>query len=135
MTEKDQQQLEATLNELAENKHDFISEEALEAKVKFDEVKGSLETQNLNFADEDEEFQHSFMDIDAFNDNVKLLLSVFKQSKFEEFIHLLGRPQRLYAIQLFMGFFKGAGFVLGVIFILAVISFVFGQANLVAALG
>ncbi len=135
MTEQDQQQLEDTLNQLAEKKHDFISEEAIEGKARFDEVKASLDAQEINFDDDEDDFQSSMMDVDSFNDNVKLLLAVFKQSKFEEFIHLLGRPQRLYAIQLFMGFFKGAGFVLGVIFILTVISYTFGEANLSSALG
>ena len=133
MTERDQQVLEDTLNELAEKKHDFISEEALEAKIKFDEVKDELETQDLSFDDEDD-FNRSTIDIDSFNDNVKLLMAVFKKSKFEEFIYLLGKPNRLYVIQLLMGFFKGAGFVLGALFVLMIIAYSFGEATISALL-
>ena len=133
MTDKDQQLLEETLNEIADEKQDLISEEALEAKLRFDEVKSDLENQNYSF-DDSEDFNESLMDIDSFNDNVKLLMSIFKQSKFDEFIFLLGKPQRLYGIQLLMGFFKGAGLVLGIIFILAIISFIFGEITLLSLL-
>ena len=133
MTNQNSDLLEETLSDLSESKKEFISEDALEAKLKFDDVKDDLENHELSF-DDPEEYNSSLIDIDSFNDNVKLLLSIFKQSRFDEFIVLLGNPQRLYVTQLLMGFFKGAGLVLGAVFILAVMAYVFGENTLLSLL-
>ena len=108
------EQLEEAINQLSEKKEDLITEEALLAKEEYDMAQFDHDI-------EDEDALDQIGDIDLFNDHVKCLIAVFKQSKFDEFVHLLGRPHRLYVIQLFMGIFRGVGFVLGALFILTVL--------------
>ena len=97
---EDKDSLELTLQELAQDKQDVVSQEAREAKERYDELKDRLDDPAL-IDEDDVDFHESMIDIDSFNDNVKLLLAVFKNSKFDEFIYLLGKPQKLFMIHCF----------------------------------
>tara|TARA_A100001015_G_scaffold199468_1_gene222699 strand:- start:1716 stop:2117 length:402 start_codon:yes stop_codon:yes gene_type:complete len=130
---EDKDPLEITIQDLAQDKQDVVSQEARQAKERYDELKDRLDDPSL-IDDDDVDFHESMIDIDSFNDNVKLLLAVFKNSKFDEFIYLLGKPQKLFMIHCLLGFFKGVGFTVGVILVLSIIIYVFGGPTLLALL-
>ena len=113
MTGSSEEELREIIDNLSSKKH-LLTEEALKAKASFDQFK------------EDAPFtggisKHSkkkVRPVEEFNENVQLLLAVFKHSKFDEFIYLLSNPSKLFAIQLLIGIIRGIGFSVGVLLVL-----------------
>ncbi len=101
---------EEALEALA-SKRDVLTDEAVKAKVDFDAVRDSVMKQK-SVGD-----KKSREAMDLFNENIHLLLEVFSQSKFDEFITLLTNPTRLFLIHFVLGIFRGLGFAIGAILI------------------
>lgn len=96
------------------NKKNIISEQALEAKKEYDLVKDSLE--NIE-PEEDEEYLLT-PQIKELTDVIKMLISIFSESKLDELVVLLANPGRVFTLNLFIGIFRGLGFAIGVTLII-----------------
>ena len=119
MEEERSTSLDETIDNLSQ-RTEFLTEEALEAKLNYDHVRDTLDSPGEDF---DDVMTKSLGEIDTFNDNVRVLLSVFYKSKFDEFLILLANPHRVLTLDFFSGFFKGMGFFLGGLFILFLLAY------------
>jgi len=116
MTEKEDPILEEKIRKLSESQKQYVTEEALAAKKDYDDHRSQQETGQWNGPT-----RNSLSEIEMFNENTKILLSVFSRSRFDEFIELMANPQRLFMVNFFIGICRGAGLIIGVLFILFLI--------------
>ena len=113
----DTNNLEETLNDLSENKRHVLSEEAIIAKQHFDQMKDDIDDEDDD-EDEDGFDRRQVSDIELFNENIKLLLSVFYRSQFDEYVYLLANPHRVYITNFLIGLIRGMSFISGVLIVL-----------------
>ncbi|MBT5856081.1 hypothetical protein HOH87_05530 [bacterium] len=110
--------LQAKIEAISSQTH-MLTDEALAAKERYDhQVLGDFRPEDI-----EDQLARNMSEIDLFNDNVKVLLSVFQKSQFDEFLVLLAHPQRLLTVNFVIGFFRGAGFFLGFLFILFLLTY------------
>jgi hypothetical protein len=100
-------ELSEVINNIAQRKN-VVSEEALKAKVDYDQLKQDLHP--LEFS---RKTRKHLGQLDDFNENVKLLMAVFHESRFDELMVLLANPGRMFTINLLVGFVRGMGIALG----------------------
>ena len=106
----DTTELEAAIAAVSKKKSKVLTPEALAAKAQYDQHKHDLE---LNRTVDNDDWD----EIADFNANIRIVMALFQQSKFDELTMLLARPMRLFTLQLLMGFVRGMGFALGVLMI------------------
>ena len=75
------------------------------------------------------DYNQNLSDIDLFNDNVKALTAVLKHTRFDEFMVLIGQPQRFVMLSFISGLTRGLGFALGVLIIIG-ITLTFGGTSI-----
>ena len=109
----DVKDLEKVIASLSEKKAKVLTPESLKAKEDYDQIKDKLDLQKHRRESDNEDWD----DIADFNTNVRLMMTIFQESKFDELIMMLARPMRLFTLQLLMGFVRGMGFALGVLLI------------------
>jgi len=108
-------ELADAIDNVQEKKH-VLNAEAVHAKKEFDLIKESLvedDDDDGNAYDRTESSSH----IDEINGNIKLLAAIFQKSNFDEYLYTITHPGRLFVINLINGFFRGMGFLIGLILI------------------
>ena len=109
------------LDELIESlskKKVVLTEDALKAKQEYDNFKEEWgDLSSISVSRDNNEI------IDEFNDNVRILNTLFKRFKFEEFLIFLAKPARLFVLHLMAGVFWGLGLGIGIVIIVLLILF------------
>ena len=82
------------------NKKAAVSSDAFLAKRQFDTDKKSSD--QLNGVDED-----YYPELEELRHELKLMMSLFSQSKFDDIVHLIANPSRLMGLNFIIGFFRG----------------------------
>lgn len=95
MTEENKN-LESKIRGLSSEKGQYVSQSALDAKEEYDAHLDSLDEVASG-----DDIQIRRSEFELFNDNIKILLSVFYKSRFDEFLSLLANPQRLFVVNFF----------------------------------
>ena len=106
MTTFDHDNLKQSLDNLSD-KRDVLSESAIRAKKDFDlykENESKKQIQTVGYRDD-------------FTDSVRILSSIFEQSKFDEMAIFISNPSRVLGLNLFIGIIRGIGFALGILMI------------------
>lgn len=107
--EHDNQSLQDALSQLSQ-KSDVLSDEVKQAKKSRDDFYG--------FAPADQHrFKRQETVIEAFNRSVEMLIAVFRRSRFDEFALFISSPIKMITVSLVSGFFRGIGFVGGILFL------------------
>ncbi len=96
----DPKSLQEAIENLSSKKH-VISDAALQARQ--------------SSAQQTSGFDKNHAVLNEFNQSIKLLMSIFRESNFDQFLVLAGKPGRLMTLQLVMGLVRGVGFTLGVV--------------------
>lgn len=96
------------LERLSESKAHMVSDAAREAR---------LNAEDVDFSTFSGEHTRNLSDIELFNEHVKLLVSVLKHTRFDEFVVLIGQPQRFIILSFISGLTRGLGFALGALII------------------
>jgi len=91
-----------------QTKKDAVRSDAFVAKQAFDRQKNHLSGFGDDYIDSDP-------DIRALRHEIKLMMALFKQSNFDDIVHIIANPSRLMGINFIIGFIRGLGFSLAVI--------------------
>lgn len=106
--------LKRAIENLSKKKH-VINEDALKAKEEqLSLPKDSLTTHHLNS-------QRLMMN--EFNKSIRLLMTVFKESNFDEMALIVTNPWRVFVLNFCIGLLRGIGFVVGILILFYFISF------------
>ena len=105
--------LQSALENLSGKQH-VISDEAKKARANLQQI-----------TPESRQVQKKIQTIDEFNKSVQLLMSIFKESNFDELAIMIAHPTRVFLINFMIGICRGLGFMIGaliiVIFLLSLI--------------
>jgi hypothetical protein len=99
------------LEQKIKEKTGAVTSQAVLAKQAFDTQKESLDHFEPD-ADDD-----TFPEIKELRHEIKLMMVLFNQSKFDDIVHLIANPSRLMGLNFIIGFVRGLGFSLAVIII------------------
>lgn len=114
-------QLKEAIENISKKKH-VISSEASYAK---DIINSNKDLENeqtkLNL-----DRHHKLLD--EFNVSIKLLMSIFKQSRFDEVMGFVAEPYKLILINSIISLFRGVFFGLGFILVSAIVAYFFKAA-------
>lgn len=108
-----------------EEKKSAVRHDAFEAKQRFDLAKSSLESMAMHHDEDDRAF---FQAVDQLRHEIKLLMALINQARFDEILQLMSAPIRLMGINFMIGLIRGFGFALAVIIILIVVFISFSDA-------
>ena len=101
-----------------EEKKEAVRHDAFEAKQRFDLAKGSLDSLSINHDEDDQAF---LQEVDQLRHEMKLLMALINQARFDEILQLISAPIRLMGINFAIGLIRGFGFALAIIIILIVV--------------
>jgi hypothetical protein len=111
MTNRSEEILQAIEN-ISQKRH-VISEKAIEAKNALDN--GQLLDHQADYDDEVSELDTiKDFPITDFNKGLRLIRTIIRDTRFDDFSTLLKYPGKLMMIHFFLGLFRGLGFMLGV---------------------
>lgn len=114
--------LEESIDKLLEEKQEFVRSDAIEAKKQLDE----FQSRNQDTSESSRPPKKSdIREIDGFSENVRILTEVFKRSSFDDYLALLSNPQRVFGMNILIGFFRGIGLSLGVGFVTAILYYLY----------
>ncbi|MEK9726975.1 MAG: hypothetical protein VW397_02580 [Candidatus Margulisiibacteriota bacterium] len=105
------------------NKKSAVSSDAYLAKRHFDAEKEALS--ELNVLDDDYD-----SDLKELRHELKLMMALFSESKFDDIIHLIANPSRLMGLNFIIGFFRGLGFSIAVLVIILILLASFSNSPL-----
>ena len=103
------------------SKQDAVRSDAFLAKKNFDTEKQAFDSY------QGAEFEDDFADIDELRHEIKLMMSIMHESKFDEIIHLISMPARLMGLNFIIGFMRGLG--LSVALLLMAIAIMFSLSD------
>ena len=110
------------------NKQDAIRSDAFLAKKNFDTEKDAFDSYDpTDYSDES-------MNLDELRHELKLMISMMHESKFDEVIHLISNPSRLMGLNFVIGFMRGLGFTLAVLLMIIAILFSLSDTSLLNSL-
>lgn len=98
------------LNNKINQKHMAVNQDAYLAKKRFDSDKRTFEHLDPDGMVDDES-----SDIADLRHEIKLMMALFSESKFDDIVHMIANPSRLMGLNLLIGFIRGVGFSLAVI--------------------
>ena len=114
------QELKEAIQNISKKNH-VVTEEARYAKdVLFSDEKTEI-------ARSQQELEKKEQLIQEFNVSIKLLMNIFKQSQFDYVMGFLSNPIRLILINMMVAFFRGAGFLLGIIAVAYIFLTIFSE--------
>lgn len=119
MTEEkhaEEESLKQAIQNLSNKRH-VISKEALDAKKRADDHARALGRE----AASDSKTQNLLLQ--EFNQSIRLLMSVFKESNFDDMALVVTNPWRIFTLNFCIGVLRGLGFCLGVILVLLFFAF------------
>ena len=122
--EVDSQELAQAIQNLSRKKH-VITNEALKAKEDLDLRRQQETTDPLGDLRKNGKNLNT---IEEFNYSVRLLTSVFQQSKFDELVLTISNPSRILILNFCIGLVRGLGFLVGAIVVLMVVAFMVQDA-------
>lgn len=99
---------------LSEKQH-AIRSDAFLAKKSFDHEKKSFDQYSAS------ELEDEYPDIKELRHEIKLMLSLMSESKFDDIVHLIANPSRLLGLNFIIGFVRGIGFCLAILIILIIV--------------
>ncbi|MEK7298372.1 MAG: hypothetical protein AAB066_00615 [Candidatus Margulisiibacteriota bacterium] len=102
-----------------QSKSDVITAQAKAKKAEFDQVKDQLYAGSVIDPDDDEARES----LSEFSDSIRLLSGILQRTHLDEFLVLMANPGRLFTMHLFIGFFRGLGFAIGLTFIGLLLAF------------
>ena len=111
-------ELKKAIETISEKQH-VISKEARYAQEQFDDRAGVKPRQERQLEDM----------MKNFNESVAILMKVFSTSRFDEVMGLVANPFRLILLNFCVAFFRGIGFVFGLIAVLYLVFAVFGDVS------
>ncbi len=120
MTNRSEDILKAIEN-VSQRKH-VISAKAIEAKHALDQGK-LLDHQQ----DVDDDYSGSTFPIIEFNKGLRLVRTIIRDTRFDDFSALLNYPGKLMMIHFFLGVFRGLGFMCGVSIVAFLTFYVLGH--------
>ena len=92
------------------NKQSAVRSDAFLAKKRFDEQKDAFDQYTA------EDFGDDYLqEIDDLKHEIKLMMTIMSESKFDDIVHLIANPSRLMGLNFIIGFVRGLGFCLAVI--------------------
>ncbi len=114
------QELKEAIQNISKKNH-VVTEEARYAKdVLFSDEKTEI-------ARSQQELEKKEQLIQEFNVSIKLLMNIFKQSQFDYVMGFLSNPISLILINMVVSFFRGAGFLLGIIAVAYIFLTIFSE--------
>ncbi len=115
MTHNDQtQSIKQAIENLAAKKQIVLSQEAVQAKQEWDKNYGQYAVS----PDEATRTKKNLSTVEAFTDSVRLLMTVFRQSRFDDFSVFLAKPKQMITYQFCLGIARGLGFCTAALFVL-----------------
>lgn len=94
-------------------KQDAIRNDAFAAKQNYEDAKGSFDSMSV-----DDDYEEYYRELGYLRHEMKLLMSLLTESKFDEIIYLMSNPSKLMGLNFVIGFVRGLGFALAVLIIL-----------------
>ncbi|MGC6366929.1 MAG: hypothetical protein ACON35_02910 [Candidatus Marinamargulisbacteria bacterium] len=104
------------LEKKIQEKQAAIRSDAFLAKKEFDSQKTGLD----GFAPEDIDDDY-FPEVKELRHELKLMMALFSESKFDDIVHLISNPTRLLGLNFIIGFVRGLGFALAVLLIIIIV--------------
>ena len=92
------------------NKQEAVRSDAFLAKKSFDSEKDAFD--QYSSEDFDDEYAPEINDL---RHEIKLMMSLMTESKFDDIVHLIANPSRLMGLNFIIGFVRGLGFCLAII--------------------
>ena len=112
--------LAKAIQNLTKKKH-VVSEEAIKAKEAFD-----LRKQEVG--EDPKKVSRQISIVEEFNHSVRLLTSIFQQSRFDELVFLVASPTRVLILNFCIGILRGLGFIVGVLLVLGLLAFLIQES-------
>lgn len=98
------------LNKNISDKEGAIRSDAFLAKKSFDAQKDAFDQYTPD------DFTDDYVnDVENLRHELKLMMSIMNESKFDDIVHLIANPSRLMGLNFIIGFVRGLGFCLAVI--------------------
>ncbi len=94
-----------------------IRSDAFLAKKSFDVEKDSFEQYSSTDLDDD-----YYPEIKELRHELKLMMSIMSESKFDDIVHLISNPSRLIGLNFIIGLVRGLGFCIAVIIMIIIIA-------------
>ena len=98
------------------DKKSAIRKDVFDAKEGYDQVRSSFD--NIDIEDYEEEY---FRELEYLRHEMKILMSLLSNSKFDEIMYLASNPSKLMGINFIIGFVRGLGFTLALLIILILV--------------
>ncbi len=97
------------------DKQHAIRSDAFLAKKSFDNEKKSFDQYTSSDLEDD------YPDIKELRHEIKLMMALMSESKFDDIVHLIANPSRLMGLNFIIGFVRGIGFCLAILIILIIV--------------
>lgn len=104
--------LSQAIENLSRKRH-VLSDEAIKAG------------QDRHILETSPQFKRKASVIEEFNHSVQLLVSVFKESNFDELAMFVAHPSRVLIVNFFIGVMRGLGFLTGILLLIMFLAYVF----------
>ena len=111
------------------SKQDAVRSDAFLAKRNFDTEKKSFD--QYKSSDFDDEYMP---ELNELRHEIKLMMTIMEESKFDEVIHLISNPTRLMGLNFIIGFLRGLGFTLAVLVMTIAVLFSLSDTEIVREL-
>ena len=107
MPSQDDKLLEHAIKNVSKRRH-VLSDGAKKARKDYEDLseRSSMETM-------DEDALPAIDTVSEFNESVRILISIFEASKFDELAIFISYPSRILILNLFIGILRGMGFFIG----------------------
>ncbi|MFT5171806.1 MAG: hypothetical protein ACI9BD_001584 [Candidatus Marinamargulisbacteria bacterium] len=121
--------LKKTIDNLSSKKH-TVSATALNAKKAVEKQKSEafepeiLSDDSKDFSKElSKDFRKQVLITEEFSQSVKLLVSIFNESNFDEMVMIVANPSRVLVLNFFIGIIRGLGFAVGLMLIMFFVAY------------
>lgn len=105
------------LEKKIQEKQAAIRSDAFLAKQAFDSHKKGFDDVDARAIEDDDYFP----ELNELRHEIKLMMTLFTESKFDDIVHLISNPSRLMGLNFIIGFVRGLGFALAVLIILIIV--------------
>ena len=98
------------------DKKEAVRSDAFLAKKSFDAEKDTLD--QYSSSDFDDEYMPEINDL---RHEIKLMMTLMTESKFDDIVHLIANPSRLMGLNFIIGFIRGFGFSLAILIMIIIV--------------
>ena len=104
------------LDKSISEKQDAIRSDAFLAKKSFDTEKKTFDQYSSD------DFGDDYLpEVNELRHEIKLMMALMKESKFDDIVHLIANPSRLMGLNFVIGFVRGFGFSLAVLIMIIIV--------------